>query len=70
LRSTHKIQLQVLAWYAEFLLEIDLEVLHRKTGARLNIKITFIYVHFDPGARRSNFKFQQLSSWNTHQGGS
>jgi hypothetical protein len=30
------------ALYAEFLLEIHLKILPRKTGARLNLKITLI----------------------------
>jgi hypothetical protein len=30
----------ILAWHAEFLLEINLKVLLRKTGARLNFKIS------------------------------
>jgi hypothetical protein len=38
-----------LAWYAEFLLEIHLKVLLRKTGARLNFKIALISLHIDPG---------------------
>jgi hypothetical protein len=38
-----------LAWYAEFLLEIDLKILLRKTGARLIFKIALISLHFDPG---------------------
>jgi hypothetical protein len=41
--------LYVLAWYAEFLLEIDLKILLRKTGARLNFKIALISLHTDPG---------------------
>jgi hypothetical protein len=40
---------EVQAWYAEFLLEIDLKTLLRKTGARLNFKITLISLHIDPG---------------------
>jgi hypothetical protein len=36
------------AWYAEFLLEIDLKILLRKTGARLNLKISLISLHIDP----------------------
>jgi hypothetical protein len=38
----------VLAWYAEFLLEIDLKILLRKTGARLIFKIALISLHIDP----------------------
>ncbi len=38
-----------LAWYAEFLLEIDLKNLPRKTGARLNFKIALMSLHIDPG---------------------
>jgi hypothetical protein len=37
-----------LAWYAEFLLEIDLKILLTKTGARLNFKITLISLHINP----------------------
>ena len=40
---------KILAWYAEFLLEIDLKILLRKTGTRLNLKITLISLHIDPG---------------------
>jgi hypothetical protein len=36
------------AWYAEFLLEIDLKILLRKTGARLNLKTELIFVHIEP----------------------
>jgi hypothetical protein len=39
-----------LVWYAEFLLEIDLKILLRKTGARLNFKIALTSLHIDPGA--------------------
>jgi hypothetical protein len=39
------------AWYAEFLLEINLKILLRKTGARLNYKITLISLHIDPGLK-------------------
>jgi hypothetical protein len=39
---------RVLAWYAEFLLEIDLKILLRKAGARLDFKITLICLHIDP----------------------
>jgi hypothetical protein len=38
-----------LAWYAEFLFEINLKILLRKTRARLNFKITLISLHIDPG---------------------
>jgi hypothetical protein len=37
-----------LAWYAEFLLNIDLKILLRKTEARLNFKIALISLHIDP----------------------
>jgi hypothetical protein len=37
-----------LAWYAEFLLEIDLKILLRKTGARLSFKIALLSLHVDP----------------------
>jgi hypothetical protein len=33
------------AWYAEFLLEIDLKILPRKTGARLIFKIALMSLH-------------------------
>jgi hypothetical protein len=36
-----------LAWYAEFLLEIDLKILLRKIGARLIFKIALISLHID-----------------------
>jgi hypothetical protein len=35
------------AWYAEFLLEIDLKILLRKTGARLIFKIALTSLHID-----------------------
>jgi hypothetical protein len=35
------------ARYAELLLEINLKILLRKTGARLNFKIALIYLHID-----------------------
>jgi hypothetical protein len=38
----------LLAWYAEFLLEVDLKILLRKTGARLIFKIALISLHIDP----------------------
>jgi hypothetical protein len=38
------------AWYAEFVLEINLKILLTKTGARLNFKIALISLHIDPGA--------------------
>ncbi len=38
------------AWYAEFMLEIDLKFLLRKTGARLNFKIALTSLDIDPGA--------------------
>jgi hypothetical protein len=38
-----------LAWYAEFLLEIDLEILPRKNGERLNLKIELISLYIDLG---------------------
>ena len=34
---------------AEFLLEINLKNLPRKTGARLNLKIVLVSLHIDPG---------------------
>jgi hypothetical protein len=36
-------------WYSIILLEIDLKILLRKTGARLNFKIALISLHIDPG---------------------
>jgi hypothetical protein len=36
------------AWYAEFLLEMDLKILLRKIGARLIFKIALISLHIDP----------------------
>jgi hypothetical protein len=36
-------------WCAEFLLEIDLKILLRKTGARLIFKIALISLHVDSG---------------------
>ncbi len=39
---------RIQGWYAEFMLEIDLEVLLRKTGARLNLKIDLIFLHINP----------------------
>jgi hypothetical protein len=36
------------AWYAEFLLEIDLKYSLIKTGARLNLKIKLISLHIGP----------------------
>ncbi len=48
------------AWCAEFLLEINLKILLRKAGARLNFKIALKSLHIDPGfkcrAKRSIFK--------------
>jgi hypothetical protein len=38
-----------LAWYAEFLVEIDLKNLLRKTVTRFNLKIILISLHIDPG---------------------
>jgi hypothetical protein len=40
------------AWYAEFLLEINLKILLRKTGARLIFKIAHMSLHIDPGILR------------------
>ncbi len=40
-------QASSLAWYAEFLLEINLKVLLRKTGARLIFKIVFMSLHIE-----------------------
>jgi hypothetical protein len=37
------------AWYAEFLLEINLKILISKTGAGLNLKIELISLLIDPG---------------------
>jgi hypothetical protein len=33
------------------LLEIDLKILLRKKGARLNFKITLVFLHIDPGLK-------------------
>jgi hypothetical protein len=41
-------QIWTLAQWAEFLLEMDLKILLRKTGARLNFKIALISLHIDP----------------------
>jgi hypothetical protein len=38
-----------LVWYPEFLLEIDLIILLRKTGTGLNLKFIQISLHIDPG---------------------
>jgi hypothetical protein len=38
------------AWYAEFLIEINLKILLRKTGERLIFKIAFMSLHIAPGA--------------------
>ncbi len=35
-------------FWPEFLLEMDLEILLRKKGARLILKILHIYPHIDP----------------------
>jgi hypothetical protein len=42
------------AWYAELLLEMDLKILLRKTGARLNFKIALISLHIDPDQQNHN----------------
>jgi hypothetical protein len=47
------------AWYAEFLLEIDLKILMRKTGARLILKIELKSLHINPA--RKNFSLRLLS---------
>jgi hypothetical protein len=39
---------EVLAWYAEFLLKIDLQILLITAGAILNLKIALIFLHVDP----------------------
>jgi hypothetical protein len=36
------------AWYAEFLLEINIKALLRKTAARLVFKIALMFLHIDP----------------------
>jgi hypothetical protein len=42
-------QLSFRSWCrAEFLLEINLKILLRKTGARLKFKIALISLHIDP----------------------
>jgi hypothetical protein len=50
LKSSLPISSLDLAWYAEFLLEIGLEILLRKTGARLNFKIALVSLHINPGS--------------------
>jgi hypothetical protein len=42
-----------LAWYAELLLEMNLKILLRKTGARLNFKIALKSLHIDPAIKLS-----------------
>jgi hypothetical protein len=49
LPSVPEPQLWLQALYAEFLLEIDVKILLRKTGARSNLKISLISLHIDPG---------------------
>jgi hypothetical protein len=44
-----ELNVPVQAWYAEFLLEIDLKILLRKAGARLIFKIALISLHIDSG---------------------
>jgi hypothetical protein len=39
-----------MAWYAQFLHDINLKNLLRKTGASLNLKITHISLHIDHGS--------------------
>jgi hypothetical protein len=52
------------AWYAEFLLEIDLKTLLRKTGARLNFKIALISLHLKtPEGKLSVTKFEFWGSF-------
>jgi hypothetical protein len=41
--------ISALAWYAEFLLEINLKIFQRKTGARLISKIALVSLHINPG---------------------
>jgi hypothetical protein len=41
---------EIHSWYAEFLREIDLKILLRKTVARLNFKITLMSLQIDPDA--------------------
>jgi hypothetical protein len=41
--------------YAESLLEIDLGILLRKTGARLNFKIALVSLHIHPKAMQVNY---------------
>jgi hypothetical protein len=47
--------IQHLAWYAEFLLKMDLKILLRKTGGRLIFKIALISLHIDPDAQFQPF---------------
>ncbi len=42
-----RVTILCLAWYAEFLLEIDLNIIIRKTAERLNFKIALISLHID-----------------------
>jgi hypothetical protein len=50
---THDFKVGDQAWYAEFLLEIDLKILLRKTEARLIFKIIRTSLHIDPGAAKN-----------------
>jgi hypothetical protein len=50
---------QNLARYAEFLLEINLKILLRKTGPRLNLKFTLksLHIHPEPISNEGKEKF-------------
>jgi hypothetical protein len=45
-----------LAWHAEFLLQINLKIFLRKTGARFKFKIPLITLRIDPLVGAYNFK--------------
>jgi hypothetical protein len=51
------------AWYAENLLKIDLKILLRKTGARLNFKIALISLHIDPGDKKNSFNLSSFDKF-------
>jgi hypothetical protein len=51
------------AWYAEFLLEVDLKILLRQTEAGLNFKISLISLHIDPAGPAGMFSSWLRSIW-------
>jgi hypothetical protein len=55
-----------LAWCAEFLLETDLQILLRKTGTRLNLKIVLISLHIDPGPDHETERFNPEAACSRH----